>query len=411
MRIFFLRIVQALFYSSKSFTKNKSSYKAGSLTFYSVMAIIPFFALCFSVAKWIGLQVPLEKGLIESLKDQKDIVMRLLPIINNAIEQTKGGILAAISIIFFLWSVSKLLFHIEDAFNQTWHVEGKIKWRTKIGRYILIALIVPVFLIFTGVLQVISFDYIKITVFSFIFEALAFVMPYVLSWLLFLVVYYLIPRTKIPFLSALISSFIAGITFQIVQAGYLIFQANAIRYGAIYGSFAAFPLFLIWIQLSWLIVLWGAEICFCYQNIEYCKIEKKWLNISHKDQIVLLLWVVKLNMEFQKENSEAMTIKEMSYKSKIPLFPLKKLISFLLSCKLIKEVKIKNNTKGYLVISKVLSYKIMDLVNILESHGKKNVIWVKSNKYVLIQRNLKKFYNIIKKSSENVLLKNIGCKK
>ncbi len=92
------------------------------------------------------------------------------------------------------------------------------------------------------------------------------VLSFTLIWFVFTLIYIVIPNTKVKFIPALIAGIIAGTMFQLLQWGYVNFQSLLSSYGAIYGTFAALPLFMMWLELSWLIVLLGAEISYAYQN-------------------------------------------------------------------------------------------------------------------------------------------------
>jgi membrane protein len=91
--------------------------------------------------------------------------------------------------------------------------------------------------------------------------------PYVLIWALFTILYIIMPNTKVNFKAGLLGGVVAGTLYQIAQWAYISFQISAAKYNAIYGSFAALPLFLMWLQISWWIVLFGAELSFANQNV------------------------------------------------------------------------------------------------------------------------------------------------
>ena len=97
--------------------------------------------------------------------------------------------------------------------------------------------------------------------------------PYCITWILLAFMYAFIPNTKVNTSSCLTAGLVAGIIFVVVQRIYIYFQVGVAHYNAVYGSFAALPLFLVWLQLSWFIVLFGAELSYAYQNAHACGIE------------------------------------------------------------------------------------------------------------------------------------------
>lgn len=90
--------------------------------------------------------------------------------------------------------------------------------------------------------------------------------PYVLVWFLFVFLYMFMPTTPVRFKYAIVAGIVAGTVFQIVQWFYIRFQIGVSSYNAIYGGLAALPLLLVWLQLSWSIVLWGTELCYIMRN-------------------------------------------------------------------------------------------------------------------------------------------------
>jgi membrane protein len=181
--------------------------------------------------------------------------------------------IAGVGIVVLFWAVIKVLSHIENSFNHIWGVPSRSFVR-KLSDYLTIMLICPVLMIMSSSVTV--FISHQVSVMSGQFELVELVgpvlytglklLPYVLIWLLFTLVYIIMPNTQVPFSGALLAGIIAGSAYQVIQAVYIFFQLNVSSYNAIYGSFAALPLFLIWLQISWNIVIIGAEVSHAYRN-------------------------------------------------------------------------------------------------------------------------------------------------
>ena len=111
-------------------------------------------------------------------------------------------------------------------------------------------------------------------------------------WILFTFIYVFIPNTRVKVWFGAVAGFISAVLFQFFQLAYINSQVWIAKYNAIYGSFAALPLFLIWLQLSWLIVLLGAELSFAQQNVESYEFEQAYQKVSHSFKKLLSFHII-----------------------------------------------------------------------------------------------------------------------
>ena len=271
----FIKAGRTLLMTLSKFTRDECPQKASALTFYCLLSIVPVAAMAFGIAKGFGFQEMLEKSLIERFAAQAEVVNHVIGFAKALLDSTKGGLIAGIGVVVLLWSVIKVLSHIEHSFNAIWGFPKGRTWLRKFTDYLAMMLIAPVlFLLSSSATIFITTQIARITaridllgaVAPLIFGGLK-LLPYLLIWLLFSVIYLIMPNGRTRLMPALVGGIIAGTMFQLVQWGYIHFQVGIARYNAIYGSFAALPLFLIWLQLSWLIVLLGAEIASSMQRI------------------------------------------------------------------------------------------------------------------------------------------------
>jgi membrane protein len=269
-----LKPFQVLLLTVQGYVRDNCALRASAMTFYSLLSVVPVVALAFGIAKGFGLEQRLEGQLYERLAGQEEVVAQILTFARSLLENTKGGLVAGIGVIFLFWTALKVLRHIEDALNEIW----KVKSRTFVRQftdYLTIMIISPLLMIVSSSLNVYITTQVTaitdtVTVLEVaspvIFHVLQWV-PYALTWLLFIMVYLVMPNTRVRFGSALIAGIIAGTLFQVLQGSYLHIQVLLSRYNAIYGSFAALPFFLIWLQLSWMILLLGAQIAYAHQHV------------------------------------------------------------------------------------------------------------------------------------------------
>ena len=229
--------------------------------------------MAFGIAKGFGFERRLQQELLDKFSAQQEVVAQVIEFAQNMLNNTKGGMIAGIGVVVLFWAVIKVLGNIESAFNHIWGVHSRTFIR-KLSDYLTIMLVCPVLVIMSGSVTV--FITSQVSAISGRFELLQMagpaiyvglkILPYTLIWILFTLTYMIMPNTRVRFDGALLAGILAGSAYQVVQAAYIHFQIMVAKYNAIYGSFAALPLFLLWLQASWFIVLIGAEISHAYQH-------------------------------------------------------------------------------------------------------------------------------------------------
>ena len=296
---FFLRVLRVMTLSFKEFDKDKCTLHASALTFFSLLSIVPVFAMAFGIAKGFGFEKMLHDRLME-MDGQQEVIQKVVQFSETMLQNTKGGVIAGIGILLLFWSVIQVLQNIEKSFNHIFAVQKERTMARKLADYLAIMLICPVLVILSGSLTVfISTQVANIMahigqagelIGPLALKGLKF-LPYVIFWLLLTFLYVVMPNTRVKKRSALVGGIVAGTIYQLVQVLYIKSQMVASNFGAIYGSFAALPLFLVWLQLSWQIVLYGAELAFAHQNEETYEFEEesRRASLSLQKSIALLL--------------------------------------------------------------------------------------------------------------------------
>ena len=276
VRWLLIRLVRTVILSVKGFARHHGTLRASALTFFTLLSLVPVAAMAFGIAKGFGFERRLQQELLDKFSAQQEVVQQVIGFAQNMLENTKGGMIAGIGVVVLFWAVIKVLSNIENSFNHIWGVRSRTFIR-KLSDYLTIMLICPVLVIMSGSVTV--FISHQVTAISGRFELLQMagpaiyvglkLLPYALIWVLFTLIYIIMPNTRVRFDGALLAGVIAGSVYQIVQGAYIYFQILVAKYNAIYGSFAALPMFLIWLQFSWIIVLVGAEISHAYQNADH----------------------------------------------------------------------------------------------------------------------------------------------
>ncbi|BBO70543.1 hypothetical protein DSCA_44730 [Desulfosarcina alkanivorans] len=293
-----IRLVRTLILSVQGFARHQGPLRASALTFFTLLSLVPVAAMAFGIAKGFGFERRLQQELLDKFSAQQEVVAQVIGFAQNMLDNTKGGMIAGIGIVVLFWAVIKVLGNIENAFNHIWGVRSRTFIR-KLSDYLTIMLICPVLMIMSGSVTV--FITSQVSAISGRFELLQMVgpaiyvglklLPYTLIWVLFTLTYMIMPNTRVRFDGALLAGVIAGSTYQAVQAAYIYFQIIVAKYNAIYGSFAALPLFLLWLQISWLIVLIGAEISHAYQHSDHVDETTDGLELSIAHSRLLALTV------------------------------------------------------------------------------------------------------------------------
>ena len=249
-----------------------------------------------------------------------DLLFRL---IDNSLEEAKGGgIFAGVGILLFLYTILLLFNDIENNLNKIWQVSRGRGIGRKVTDYTAMILFMPIFFILVNALNILSYpenNTLKIIYILYpLIPRLLDIVPVVVIILLFTVVYKFIPNTKVKFQNALLAGIIAGIAFQFFQTLYLSGQLWITRYNAIYGTFAAIPLMLLWIQFSWFITLIGAEISFAAQNVSKFSFEKETRNISRRYKDYFTLMIASLIVRRFARSQEPYTADQISERCQVP---------------------------------------------------------------------------------------------
>ncbi len=311
-----VNILKALILSVKFFVRDNMSDKASALTYYTIFAVVPLMALLLAIGKGFNFQEVLQQNVRDYFPMQQELVDQVFGFANRYLQQTHTGLIMGIGIVMLLWVLISMIGNIENVLNGIWQQKKSRSTLRKITDYIAIILTIPLLIILSSGAQIFIQGFLRQDddAFRFISTGLVTAIqwtPWVVTILLFTALYIVIPNTKVRFVNALIAGTIAGIGFQVFQMLYINGQIWVSRYNAIYGSFAAVPLLLLWIQMSWIICLYGAELCYAAQNIRNYDYESDVQNISRRyADFVTILIAAKIYASFRGTAASADTSEE-----------------------------------------------------------------------------------------------------
>ncbi|MCG8477252.1 MAG: YihY family inner membrane protein [Cytophagales bacterium] len=370
--------LQVLWLSIREFIRDRCGLKAASLTLYTLLAIVPLIAMAVAIAKGFGYSEFLEKEIVRGFEGHQQVADYALQSAQKLIKETKGGTIATYGFILLLYSTMSLLYSIEEIFTEIWALKKSRSLGRKFTDYLAILLIAPFFIltassvstyIFAGVSDATSSVSVLKLARPFIFFLLK-MGPIVLLWIAFSLFYNIMPYTKVSLKASLIAGIFAGTLFFLVQWGYIAFQIGVSRYNAIYGGFAALPLFLIWLQFVWFIVLFGAELSYAIQNVRLFSFAKGQLKISIQEQHVISLAVCQYIQALFLKGEKPQGLKGISENLGIPSLYVHRLLHKLTKAKLLLSGKDEQTEETFYTLhTDPERYTIAYIMNNLESYG------------------------------------------
>lgn len=409
---FFAKIARITVASMRGFSDDDCSLKASALTYYSILSIVPVLAVAFGIAKGFGFEKHLEKLVTEKLLEQRELSEKIISFAYSALQSAQGGLIAGVGVIILFWTVLKLLSNIESSFNAIWKIKRARPLSRRFSDYLAMMIFCPIFFATSSsisifiVTQLASYSHtngIWETVSPVI--GLAFqVFPLILLWVLFTALYLVMPNTKVPLSCAIAGGIIAGTAFQIVQWIYINFQLGISSYGAIYGSFAALPLLIIWINVSWLITLAGAEITY-HTEIDVA-LSKRELNQEHRfvDERIIGLTITGHCIDAFYKHAPPLTVYDLAHLTGISVAASRDIIERLRDSGILSEIRLSSNiSEGYQPACDIKGITVKSVCDALDltQHTYHEAIW---DRHVRIfQKKLELLEELINNSPENVL--------
>ena len=411
-----IKQLRIIILAARGFFNHKVQIRAASLTLYSLLSVIPIAAIAFAIAKGFGLDQNLEALIANEPQSQQKILGWLVQNAQSAIEETRGGYIAGVGMIILFWSVMSLLGNVEETFNHIWHIRESRMWYRKFTDYLTIMLIAPVFVILSGSMTVFISTYFtefmsKAPILEHFKPLITFLIkfsPYFLIWVALTVFYLVMPNTKVNFVPAMVSGIIVGTALQVLQYFYIDLQFGITKLNAIYGSFAAVPLFIIWLQYSWLTILLGAELAFANQNVSNYEFEAEALGMSNYNKKALSLIIMNIVINKFAAGEYPVTASNIAIQLKVPIRLVRELLQDLKEVNLVSEVNENEKKERFyqpaLDIGKITVSYVLSKV---EKHGVTQVFLEKNHDYEKVIHMLEKFDDLVIKSDSNILVRDL----
>lgn len=362
-RILFYRICKIFYISYNGLTRNEFLTLASSLTFTTTFSLVPVLALSFAVAKGFGAQDMIQELIISQtvVGPAQEIVPKIIEYVNR----TNVKPLGSIGLVILIFTALNVLGKIEQSFNKIWGVKKPRTFFRKFSDYLSVLTVGPILLIgAVGISTTLSSHTVtqkllEVGLFAGAMKVFLLSLPWLCIIIALTFLYLFIPNTKIRVLPALLAGAIAGSAWQLVQMGYIFFQVGVAKYNAIYGTFASVPVFLLWVYVSWVIVLAGAEIGYACQNVRHFHTLDigQTLNYSTKEKAALAI-MLELCKEYEKRGSR-LTPAGLSGKIKMPVSLVNEVLEHLTGIGYILPVE-KNGSNTYVPSRPTDTMKLAD---------------------------------------------------
>lgn len=320
--LFSVRAVKIINLSIRSFLDRDLQIRAGSLTYSTVLAVVPALAMLFAIARGFGFQSLVQNELFRYFPSQQQALESALAYVDNYLAHASQGIFIGIGLVFLLWTLVSLMSNVEDTFNHVWGISTKRSLRRKFTDYTALFLLLPLLMLCSAGISIFLSDAVQHMFagnpLSPVAHRLLSFMPTIISWMAFTAAFYLVPNTRVSFKSSLFAGVLCGSTFQLVQWLFVSGQVYVSKYNAIYGSFAFLPLLLVWLQLSWLIALSGVVLTYAWQNFDRFSYGDKVKDISQAYANDLAVAVLAVAAQRFKQHQSPLTGTELITAYDIP---------------------------------------------------------------------------------------------
>lgn len=310
-----VRIYKLIFYMVRGMLNHGTLIRSAAMTYYTITSLVPIVAVAFALVKGFGLADTLVGSLYGLFPQYPEVIDYVVSFAENALARTQGGLMASVALLMLFWSVIQLFSAIESAFNNIWEVKTTRSIARQWSDYLAVTLIVPILWIVAYATGSHLEDVLRDT---WYFNLLSRLLSMLFMWLMFTLLYLIIPNAKVKFTSALTAGIVAGTSFLLFQWGYVYLQKSMTSYNAIYGSFAALPLFLLWVQISWQILLIGGELSFAFQNITRFGEEHEWQRISYDQRRKVMLATMLIIVRHFQSRGGALSAAEIRRELNLP---------------------------------------------------------------------------------------------
>jgi len=368
-----LRVVRVTVVLIRDIWQGQLTLLAMSLVYTTLLSIVPLLALSFSVLKAFGVHNQTEPMLMRFLAPLGPRAEEISHQIIQFIQNMNVGVLGSLGLALLLYTAVSLMQKIEVSFNHIWHISQPRSLGERFSRYLSVLLVGPILLFAAlgmtatamniGVVR----ELMALEPFGQLIYELGRVMPYLLVIAAFTFVYVFIPNTKVELGPALAGGIVGGVVWQSAGMAFAMFVASSTQYSAIYSGFAILILFLIWVYLSWLVLLFGASVAFYQQHPEYLIAEGGEPRLSNRMRERLALVIASLISAHYATGRSAWTLRRLTQALSVPMHAVEVVLAALVQGNLL--IRSNDDPPAYLPARDLGAISVRQLLEVVRSAG------------------------------------------
>lgn len=279
-------IYRIMYLTIRFFTEKRVTAQAAALTYSTLLSMVPILAVVFAIARGFGFNKYIEIWFRQMMSSQPQVADLIVDFVNRYLVHTQSGVFLGVGLLFMLYTVLMLVNNVEETFNEIWRVSNARPLMRSLVNYLAMFFVCPIVILVSMGLSIfmatVADAVERFVLLSSAVRLLLDVSPFLLMSLLFVLLFVYMPNTKVKWSCAIIPGILAGGAMHLLQLFYIYSQIWVTGYNAIYGSFAALPLFMLWVQISWTICLFGAQLTYTNQNLNRFGINLEPIDIHPK---------------------------------------------------------------------------------------------------------------------------------
>jgi membrane protein len=410
----YIHVTKTIILAVRGFKRDDIDTRASALTYSTLLSIVPMFAVIVGVATGFGMRETVRTSLYTYFPGHTKELAKAFDFAENYLSMSQGGVFIGIGLIFLFYTIFNLISTIEFTFNEIWQIKRQRSLKRKITDYMAMFIVLPAMLVISSGLSLfistISNTFLQEYVFlTPVADFVLRLAPYVITFFFFTALYMIVPNTKVRFPNALAAGFVVSCAFQVFQNLYISGVIWVSRYNAVYGSFAALPLLFLWLQLSWLFTLFGAEIAYASQNVKKFSFERDSKNVSRRYKDFLTILILSIIVKRFEKGEKPLTADELSDETQIPIRLTTEILYLLTELNAIIEVRFTEdeNVIYYQPALDINKVSVGFLLSKMDESGSENFYVDIHDKYNREWLALLKSRNDLYESNNSVLLKDL----
>jgi len=405
-----LRPLRVLLLAVRGFDEDRIQLRASALTYYTLLSVVPVLAVAFGIAKGFGLAESLEQLITRNVQAPEDSLQHIVRYANEALANARGGLVAGVGVVFLFWSVIRLLSTVELSLNDIWGVRQGRSLGRRVVDYLALIMITPVVLTVTAAMftRATGLENTGSPTANFLGDltrTVGGVLPFIVNAVFFGTLYRFMPHAHVSVRAAVLGGAVTGTVNMVTQWAFFALQTYMAGYSAIYASLSALPLLLIWLQLSWLVILFGAEIAYAVDNEETYAQEREWGAVSQRMQRVLGVRFVEIIARRFEKGDAPVSADQLAHQLELPARLARRILYDLVSADVLVSVLCDGDEDDHFLPARgIEGLTVKRVLDALEHTGEEPLELSSKDDFQLASEILRRFDARIEAAPENVPL-------